>query len=300
MPGESMPIPNSQFETWSHQGSITQSSNTYKTLKNVLQSIDAPYANKNYSVFLQGSYGNDTNIYSESDVDIVIKLQSTFQHDLSDMPDDEQKAFKSSHSDATYTNKNFASDVLKVLTDNYGSNVNQGKKAIAIENSASRRKADVIAAIQYRRYHSFKSINNQSYTEGICFYTSTGEQIVNYPKQHSENLTIKHQRTGNFKHMVRIFKNLRSRLVQDGILQDGIAPSYYLEGLLYNVPDDQFVNSYDDTFFNAINWIQNADRSNFVCANEQYYLLRENSPVTWRSNKCDAFIEAAIELWNQW
>ena len=295
-----MPIPESQLETWSHQGSINQSSDTYQSVKNVLQSNDAPYASKNYSVFLQGSYGNDTNIYSESDVDIVIKLQSAFHHDLSDMPDDEQNAFKSAHSDATYTNKNFTSDVLQVLTNNYGSVVNQGNKAITIASSGNRRKADVIAAIQYRRYHSFKSLNNQSYTEGICFYTSSGEQIVNYPKQHSENLTLKHKRTRNFKPMVRIFKNLRSRLVEHGIIQDGIAPSYYLEGLLYNVPDDQFVTGYDDTFVNAINWIQNADRSHFVCANEQYHLLWENSPVTWRSIQCDAFLDAAIELWNQW
>lgn len=295
-----MPIPESQLETWSHQGSITQSSDTYQSVKNVLQSNDAPYASKNYCVFLQGSYGNDTNIYSESDVDIVIKLDSTFQHDLSDMPDDQQNAFKSAHSDATYTNKNFASDVLQVLTDNYGSSVNQGKKAITIESSASRRKADVIAAIQYRRYHSFKSLNNQSYTEGICFYTSTGEQIVNYPKQHSENLTKKHQTTRIFKPMVRIFKNLRSRLVEDGILQVGTAPSYYLEGLLYNVPDNQFVTSYQDTFVNVISWIQDADRSKFICANQQYYLLWENSPVTWRANLCDAFLDAAIDLWNHW
>ena len=33
-----------------------------------------PYADKNLKVFLQGSYGNDMNIYAESDVDIVIRL----------------------------------------------------------------------------------------------------------------------------------------------------------------------------------------------------------------------------------
>ena len=58
-----MPIPESQLETWSHQGSITQSSNTYNTIKNVLEASTTPYAGKNFKVFLQGSYGNDTNIY---------------------------------------------------------------------------------------------------------------------------------------------------------------------------------------------------------------------------------------------
>ena len=69
-----MPIPESQLETWSHQGSITQSSSTYNTIKSVLEGSTTPYAGRNFKVFLQGSYGNDTNIYAESDVDIVIRL----------------------------------------------------------------------------------------------------------------------------------------------------------------------------------------------------------------------------------
>jgi len=37
-----MPIPESQLETWSHQGSITQSSNTYNTIKSVLEDSATP------------------------------------------------------------------------------------------------------------------------------------------------------------------------------------------------------------------------------------------------------------------
>ena len=69
-----MPIPESQLDTWSHQGSITQSSTTYNAIKGALEDSTTPYAGKNFKVFLQGSYGNDTNIYAESDVDIIIRL----------------------------------------------------------------------------------------------------------------------------------------------------------------------------------------------------------------------------------
>lgn len=296
-----MPIPESQLETWSHQGSITQSSDTYNSIKTVLDAKDAPYKGKDYNVFLQGSYGNNTNIYSESDVDIVIKLNDCFQHDLSELPTEQQDAFTASHSDATYTHIDFRADVLNVLTGGYGSDVKAGEKAIAISANSNRRKADVIAAIQYRRYFKFLSTSNQSYDDGICFYTSSGKQIANYPKQHSENLTRKHQNTNMwFKPMARIFKNLRSRLVKEGMLESGVAPSYYLEGLLYNVPDNQFGTNYEKTFVNVINWILETDRTNFVCANEQYYLLRDNSPVTWRSEQCDAFLTASVDLWTQW
>ena len=296
-----MGIPESQLDTWSHQGSINQSSETYNTIKNALEVAGSPYAAKDYKVFLQGSYGNDTNIYAESDVDIVIKLNDCFQHDLKELPEPQKVAFQAAHSDATYTHVNFKNDVLTVLKGKYGSDINPGDKAIMIAANGGRRKADVIAAIQYRRYHKFLSILDQTYDDGICFYSKSGEQIANYPKYHSENLTTKHQNTKNwFKPMARVLKNLRGKLIEEKLLASGVAPSYYLEGLLYNVPDDKFTTSYEDCFINAINWIRDADRSKFVCANEQYYLLREGSPVTWRAGQCDEFLNATVELWSQW
>lgn len=296
-----MPIPESQLDTWSHQGSITQSSSTYNAIKNTLRSDSASYSDKDYTVFLQGSYGNDTNIYSESDVDLVVKLNDCFQHDLSALPPAQEEAFKYFHSDAKYTHVNFKADVLSVLSEKYEDDVDSGEKAIAIAANGNRRKADVIAAIQFRRYHKFLSNSDQSYDDGICFYTSSGERIANYPKQHSDNLTKKHQSTSEwFKPMARILKNIRGRLITEGMIESGVAPSYYLEGLLYNVPDAHFGQSYSDSFTSAINWLHGADRSDFVCANQQYYLLRDNSSVSWRADKCDSFLAAATDLWNQW
>ena len=223
-----MAIPESQLETWAHQGSITQSSNTYNTIKNKLEAVGNPYAGKSYKVLLQGSYGNDTNIYAESDVDIVIKLNDCFRHDLNELSDDQKAAFKAAHSGAS-------------------------------------------------------------------------ECIANYPKQHSANCTAKHQATNEwFKPMVRVLKNLRGKLIENKMIEAGVAPSYYIEGLLYNVPNEKFGESYDDSFVNCINWIMDADRSKFLCANRQYYLLREGSPVTWRDSKCTEFLTAACDLWKQW
>ncbi len=279
-----MAIPESQLITWSHQGSITQSSMTYNSIKNTLKAADCPYAGKKYKVFLQGSYGNDTNIYAESDVDIVIKLDDCFHHDLNELPSDQKDAFKAAHSDATYTHVDFKRDVLSVLKAKYGDDVNPGDKAINIAANGSRRKADVIAAIQYRRYHKFLSVSDQVYDEGICFFNGAGECIANYPKQHAANCTAKHQATNKrFKSMVRVLKNLRGKLVEDKMIETGVAPSYYIEGLLYNVPDEKFGMSYDNSFVNCMNWILEADRSEFVCANEQYLLLSEDSRVITES-----------------
>jgi len=50
-----------------------------------------------------------------------------------------------------------------------------------------------------------------------------------------------------------------------------------------------------------LNWYrQEASKTDLVCANEQYYLLRDGSHTCWRQAACDAFIEAAVTLWNEW
>ncbi len=297
-----MAIPERQLETWTSQGSVTQSSNTYNTIKRVLEDQSTPYFGKKYSVFLQGSYGNDTNIYAESDVDIVIQLDDCWQSDLSRISDEEKTAYRNAYVDATYTHRDFKRDVLKVLSDVYGNDVKAGDKAIAIAASGNRRKADVIAAIQFRRYYKFRGIYDQNFTPGMCFYNATGEQIANYPKDHSENLTRKHQSTGNLlKLTTRMFKNLRGKLVDDGKLKAGVAPSYFIEGLLYNVPDSKFSNNRQDTFAACMRWLQDdADKSKLLCANEQYYLLWDNSHTAWPKANYETFLSAATDLWNNW
>lgn len=297
-----MPIPESQLDTWSHQGSITQSSNTYNSIKNVLEANTTPFAAKNFKVFLQGSYGNDTNIYAESDVDIVIQLNDCFHSDISNLTEEDKAAQKSSYADATYTYVDFKRDVVSVLTSQYGSAVKVGDKAIAIDASGSRRKADVIVATQFRRYFTFRSTADSSYAEGICFFNAKGERIANYPKQHSSNLTSKHQASSLWlKPTARIFKNMRSRMVDEGLIKAGLAPSYFIEGLLYNVPTERLNSNYQTCIANTLNWyVQEAAKADLVCANEQYYLLRNGSHTCWTLADCDAFVAAAIELWNDW
>ncbi len=135
---------------------------------------------------------------------------------------------------------------------------------------------------------------------GICFFDSKSKRIVNYPDQHSANCTQKHQSTFNrFKPLVRIFKNMRSRLVNEGLIADGIAPSYYIEGLLYNVPDGKFQNSLVDTFVDTVNWILQADRAAFRCANKQHILFGD-AAVQWPAANYDVFMKALITLWNNW
>lgn len=176
-----------------------------------------------------------------------------------------------------------------------------GNKAIKIKANSNRRSANVVVANLFRRYRSYSISNIEDFVEGICFFTTSWERIVNYPKLHSANCTAKHQATqGWFKPTVRILKNLRSHLVEDGLLDGGVGMSYFLEGLLYNVPKEKFGGSYSSTMAEAINWIFQADRSKFVTANEQYPLLGTSSAVQWSAASCDRFLDAVKQRWNSW
>jgi hypothetical protein len=82
---------------------------------------------------------------------------------------------------------------------------------------------------QFRCCRSY-NFGVHDYHEGVAFY-SGGKRIENFPKQHSENITAKHQATkGNFKPMVRVFKNMRNSMIEKRLLADGVAPSYFIEG----------------------------------------------------------------------
>lgn len=155
-----------------------------------------------------------------------------------------------------------------------------------------------MVAQQHRNYYSWPN----GYTSGIVFPTLLNGEIINYPKKHSDNCTNKHQETNqNFKPMVRIFKNIRSKLVEDRIITKDIAPSYFIEGLLHNTPKELFIGSYEDMVVNILNWFQNmSDRSKLLCVNEQYYLLRDGVSVCWLPANAQKFMSEVIKLWNNW
>lgn len=294
-----MTISDTQLETWGKPGPTAQFTATYDSLKKVLNDSNSPYYPKDFTIFLQGSYKNGTNVYGDSDVDAVIRLNQTFFTDLSALPEEDKKLWNAARSDADYTLEQFKKDVTAWLVKQYGNDVVPGTKAIYIKGSDYRRNADVLVCCKHRRYIRFKSWTDQDYREGISFFNSSSVRIDNFPKQHRDNCSKKHQDSKNwFKHTVRIYKNLRNTMIEKKIIEDWLAPSYFLECLLWNVPLDRFGGSEQQNFRDTIDWLWKADRSKFACANDLYYLFHPTSLVTWRSENCEKFLSKAIDYWN--
>lgn len=294
-----MAVSEAQLETWSHQGSEAQSAATYQTVRNVLNDSNSPYYAKSFEIFLQGSYGNKTNIYADSDVDIVIRLDSIYYSDTRHLSAADKQNYDTNFSKANYTLSTFKQEVFDWLRLNFGPGVKFGKKAIKIPGNGSRRDADVLVCAKHRTYYTYPIVGTPTTREGVVFWTTDGEEIVNYPKQHLENCTTKHQNTAQlYKRNVRIFKNMRNKMIDDGLIADGLAPSYFLEGLLWNVPNQLFQMPYPTAVSNAIQFVLNADRSQFTCANGYHWLLRDGHSVCWPPANYEAFMYQLRQFWS--
>jgi len=296
-------IPESQLATWSHQGAITTSKATRASIYTALTN-DRRLKDRTIDVYLQGSYRNDTNIRGESDVDVVVQLNDVCIADASHLSPVEAERHARASSKATYGWKDFRADVLSALQSYYGAkNVNPGNKSLQLKAASGRLTADIVPALQYRRYQRFISVENQSYIEGIWFQAQKDRRaIINFPKQHYDNGVNKNARgqtDGRFKPAVRIFKNARSYLIDHGKISGDLAPSYFIQCLLYNVPNRQFAPTYQDTYCNLLNWLSTAPLEKFRCQNEQLSLFGD-TPEQWSIVSARAFIKALAELWKGW
>jgi hypothetical protein len=93
---------------------------------------------------------------------------------------------------------------------------------------------------------------------------------------------------------------MRNRLARDGVIKSGVAPSYFIEGMLHNVPVNQFGGSYQKTIENCWNWINATKASDLMCANGQHPLVHDDATTSWSVKGFGEFMNGVKDLWNQW
>lgn len=294
-----MTIPESQLETWCHQWATTSSQNTHQSIRNALSAYNWPIGVR-YDDYLQGSYRNTTNIRANSDIDLVVELESSFNYDDSLLSATERQLRRQEYLDSNYGFPQFKADVLLALQNYYGADrVRIGRKSLKVTTPYLA--ADVVPCIQYRKYQRFINLQDQSYIEGIQFYVSNeGRWVINYPKLHYEHGTYKSSATSQrFKRTVRLFKNSRSYMAERNRIETGLAPSYFVECLIYNVPHDKFRPGFQDTFVDIVNWLETAPFVTMLCQNEQTYLFG-TTDEQWSETNAHILRNALVELWNNW
>lgn len=298
-----MPIPQSQLDTWSHLGAVTTSSAAYNNIRQALLKTASPLANRGVDIFLQGSYANSTNIYGDSDVDVVVLYENTFHWDQSALPLAQQQLHEASFQPAAYPWTQLRDDTLSALRSHYGNNsVTVGRKSIKVQTSTGRRPSDVVPAVQFRRYATFVNQNNFTAHWGIQFFDASNNPIVNYPKYHIERGEEKNQASrtgGRYKPTIRVFKNFRNYLIADHLLADKAVPSYFLECTLYNVPDLLFIGTFRDTVPAILSYLASNTMGGVLSQNGVVPLFG-NGPTQWSRTPLLTFAQAARTAWDTW
>lgn len=292
-----MAIPEAQLSTWAQHIASQGSVDTHSSIKEALKRYRWP-GGMNYTTYLQGSYGNDTNIRGNSDVDLVVESDSVFYNNLTE--NDKQIL---GLTPGRFKWQEFRDEVVAALTNTYATGtVNPLKEnSVKVAGKGNRLPADVVVAVEYRLYDRLSL-----QATGITFWTLSGRQVINYPKSHKQNGVNKHsdQRTQKrYKPTVRMFKNARDRLVTEGIASSDQYPSYFIECLLYNVPDNKFGISLQSTYYEVIEWLAESFTStrhiDFICQNGHQKLFGTDS-TQWTIEEARDFIIKLFQLWNRW
>ncbi|MCM3358123.1 nucleotidyltransferase [Psychrobacillus sp. MER TA 171] len=301
-----MAIPITQLETWSNQGATETPKALRERIESALKGNSSLITNKNsVSIYLQGSYRNSTNIYGNSDVDVVVQTNNMYFDDISALSSTERDLYNAHTSRSSYSWSEYKKEVLDTLVNSFGyNNVEVGNKSIKINTGTY--EADVVPCVQYRKYRVYQgnTEDTNTYSEGMKFFTSKeNREVINYPKSHYEYGVQKNQQTEKvYKKTVRIFKNMKKTLVSRSVLEKSTAPSYFIENLLYNVPNDHFVkNNLQQTVYNVLLWLgkNNNNMNSFVCQNEMLYLFG-NTKEQWNTSDASKFINECTLLWNGW
>lgn len=290
-----MTIPEEQLRTWAAKGSNKISSPAHNKLRAVVSNPKYSILSQKdlkFTTMLQGSYVNFTGIKDNSDVDLVIKLTDYIKSNI-----DLTTMFKNINT-PSYTFPTFKEDLYKTLINFYGKDkVIIDSKSIKV-NIEGNFWADVVPAFQYFYCHFVET--DLRVIKGIYLETENGVPIINFPNQHQKNGQRKSNETNEVsREMVRVFKNAKTHLVQNQIIDKKVAPSYFIENLIYNVPNEYFTNYLQETFLNILNHLIKSNIETFKCQNDQDDIFGDK---IWHWNIKDAhtFIKAVLELWESW
>jgi predicted nucleotidyltransferase len=248
------------------------------------------------SVFLQGSYRARTNTKQDSDVDICVRLNSTFF--------DEYPAGKT-RSDfgnilGTISFAEYKGLVHAALDSYLGQrNITPGDKAFDVHENTYRIDADVIPAFEHRRYTGqFNGDGSHYYLSGVAFDCESGKRIINWPEQNYLNGQEKHEATGRrYKKMVRILKRLRNVMQEEKIVAANNIASFLIECLVWNVPNEQFSHETYRQDIRAVlahtfnNTLSDDKCNKWVEENELKYLFHPTQP--WTREQAHNFLSAA-------
>ena len=258
------------------------SKRAHVSIRDVLVS-DERLSEFSHEVLLQGSYKNSTNLRKDSDVDLVVRLAYKLNPSIAALSGKRLQENTSQHAAHKHWHS-FRRRALRVMKNRYGDAVTSGRKTIKLAKGELHADADLVVTLSYK--------------EGIALYLPDDRRwFVSFPQLHHDQGEKKEAVTNRrFKRTVRMFKAARNQLVATKALAKDDAPSYFIECLFYNVPDDLFKRKLAPTCVGLLDWLETAKLKGFRCQNGRVRLFGPG-PEQWSADKAREFVKALRELW---
>ena len=201
---------------------------------------------RNIKLFVQGSYANNTNVRTESDVDVAVIQEETFLPEYRKDSVYPQSGADYGFTPAPAAAKTFKDEVQEALKRKFGTDVERKNKSIKVHGNTYRKDADTVPCRRYRDYRQDYRRDASNFVGGVVIYPDNGGMIINYPEQHIANGRKKNNDTNHhYKKMVRIMKKMRY-LMEDSYITaySSVAKnvsSFMLESLLWNIEDSWYL-----------------------------------------------------------
>ena len=248
------------LQSWTAPLSDSEEKRAENTIKMIRSAIDSSDELKtmDIEVFTQGSFANNTNVRTESDVDVCVMLKDTFHSIYPDGKKREDYGFTASE----LTFYQYRDMVKQALQSKFRAEyVEDGNKSLKIHENTYHVDADVVPAFQLRNYYYWGSTDPNRYIEGTWFMSKDGKEVKNYPKRHKQNGINKNNNTNlKNKKLVRIMKHIKNNMVDDGKTDGDKITSFLVECLVYKVPDSTIMgySTWTETVKQSIIFLYNA------------------------------------------
>jgi len=231
-----------QLGTWIKPASAAEEQRRDRTVTAVTDAINAipDIANYPINVYAKGSFANNTNVRLDSDVDINVEFTGLEYFDLGgDLEGFSREEAGIQPAPYEYEPDQLKADIERALVSAFGrGSVSRGNTALTLRERSNQLAADVVPCFSYQDYYG-RSNGSLVGRSGVKIFPDKGIPIENWPQQHLDNGKAKNKATGRrFKNMVRALKNLENEMAEKGTAKQ--VPSYLVECLVYNVPDDKF------------------------------------------------------------
>lgn len=281
---------------WAKAPSETEEEKAARVARMVRDALtaDAQLGRQQFQVVVVGSYRNNTNLRSASDMDLAAVLTSAqySQYPPSGVPNRELLGL----TDAQYGLTAFRTEVEAALRRKFGSSeVKSGRIAITVDDNSGRLNADVTPFVVHRRYTGTRdSTGRWVADEGIETRTlaDPNKRLIQWPDQHYARGVAKNNATNRrYKRIVRILKHARDYIIESGHTDARAVasrvPSCLIEHVVFNAPDACF-NLDGGTYYLdtkaviAHVWraMRTADAQTFVEVSGMEPLFRSGEPWT--------------------